>query len=193
MSDERLQAVKEEIRFFMEKSFQVSFGYVGALVALAAAIKFDVLVDVARASGMGQGVLLSCALVVVNNVYSTVAVACLFAILKRGYFILTSTPPSAEAQVSIHRQWEIYVRSSSNCLFASPSLNGLAWNVDNYYMLPVFALIQAVSVGAVVYPWCVESPLLIRIAIVLLYFMNLVVIVPFPVHNLRAFHNQAAL
>jgi hypothetical protein len=175
MSDETLNSVKEEVRFFMEKTFQVSFGYAGALVALGASVKFDVLDGLEHATSLDKGVLLAGAVLVVNNVYLTLAVACLFAILKRGYFILATTASTTDRVRSVHRDWEIYVRSTGNRLFGSASLNKLAWNVDNYYMLPLFLFIEIASVVCTAYTWRVDCPAWVRAAILALLVMNIVI------------------
>lgn len=176
MNETRFDFVKDEIRFFMEKSFQVSFGYIGALIAIVATVKLDALDALARQLGMTTGLVVSVLILAMNGLYLTIAIACLFAILKRGYFILDNAPSATTAESDLHSKWETYVRSYSKDLFALRPLNHVAWNLDNYFMLPIFVLIMLVSVAAAFYPWVVESCLWFRLATLILLLANLTVL-----------------
>ena len=92
MSQDSIKAVKQEIRFFMEKSFQVSLGYVGTFVALAAVAKLDLLTKLSSLLGIAFITILSAAVLIINITYLTLASACIFAVLKRGYYILLHAP-----------------------------------------------------------------------------------------------------
>ena len=173
MSNANLDSVKNEIRFFMDKSFAVSFGYIGAIVALLAAVKFKVLEDAATSMHADEWSLLCGGVLVVNTVYLTVASSFLFAILKRGYFILKNTPASTGSEVDLDREWEVFVRKPGAELFESHKMNMFAWNCDNFYMVPIFILIIAISVGAVAYPWYSGDPLLVRAITSTLFAFNL--------------------
>ena len=62
-------------------------------------------------------------------------------------FILRHSPRSAESNASLYVEWEKFVRDDS-VLPTWARLRPLAWNIDNYYMLPLFAVIIMSSVGA---------------------------------------------
>jgi hypothetical protein len=141
-SPESLDRVKGEITFFMEKTFQISFGYFGALVALGAASGLDASAAVASELGIGTAVLFCTAILLFNAVYLSLASGTLFATIKRGLFLIKMDPNALG-----HRQWETFVRSSGDeTMFRPRALAFAAWNLDNFYMTPLFALIGLVSV-----------------------------------------------
>src|SRR5438067_2399770 len=82
-------AVKSEIAFFMEKSFQVSFGYAGAVAALTAGVAVENFRAVVEQTGLRICVVWALSLLVLDFIYLTTAGGCLFGVLKRGYFILS--------------------------------------------------------------------------------------------------------
>ncbi len=181
MSQDSIDAVKQETRFFMEKSFQISLGYVGTLVALAAVVKFALLTDLASLLGVSEAALLSVAILVMNVTYLTLAAACIFATLKRGYYILLHAPEDVEDKFADHRHWEIFVRiadpppvprSFFNRLVWR--FNTLAWNFDNYYMLPSFLLISIISALAAVYGLNATSGLASRVLISFACFFHVI-------------------
>jgi hypothetical protein len=138
---------KSEIAFFMEKTFQISFTYFGGLVAFFALSKTNFMKAVVLTSGIRLGILVALVVMLLNLVYVTLACACLFAILKRGMFILKHSPRSSESKASLYVEWEKFVRDDS-LLPTWHRLRPLAWNIDNYYMLPLFAVIIMSSAGA---------------------------------------------
>ena len=138
---------KSEIAFFMEKTFQISFTYFGGLVAFFALSKTSFMKAAVQASGIRLGILVALVVMLLNVVYVTLACACLFAILKRGMFILKHSSRSGESKASLYVEWEKFVRDDS-LLPAWHKLRPLAWNIDNYYMLPLFAVIIMSSIGA---------------------------------------------
>jgi hypothetical protein len=138
---------KSEIAFFMEKTFQISFTYFAGLVAFFALSKTDFMKAVVQTSGIRLGILVALVVMLLNLVYLTLACACLFAILKRGMFILKHSSRSAESEASLYVEWENFVRDDS-VLPGWARLRPLAWNIDNYYMLPLFAVIISSSAGA---------------------------------------------
>ena len=142
-SSTSLDRVKSEIEFFMEKTFQVSFGYLGALVAIGAAVNLEIIDKVADRLRMSP-VPLACALVLsANVVYLSLAAGTLFATLKRGLYLVEN-----HSVDSSHLRWESFLRDHNASVFRQRRLGFLAWNVDNFYMVPLFALIFAVSVVA---------------------------------------------
>jgi hypothetical protein len=148
--DPEFGSQKSEITFFMEKTFQISFTYFGGLIAFFALSKTDFMKAVVLASGIRLGILTAVVILLLNLIYVTLACACLFAILKRGLFILRHSPRSSDSEQSLYIEWEKFVRDDS-LMPTWHRLRPLAWNIDNYYMLPLFAVIIASSVGAAWY------------------------------------------
>jgi hypothetical protein len=136
-SPETLNRVKDEVAFFMDKTHQVSFGYVGVLVALAAATKLDVGDAVAKDLGLGLGPLVCVAILTINAVYLSLTAGTLFAVVKRGMFLVLRDHSHGG-----HRSWESFLR-------AKPAQAGMpskvGWNLDNYYMIPLVVLIFVIS------------------------------------------------
>ena len=143
MMEADAQAVRTEIAFFMEKSFQITFGYLGSAAALTAGVAIDDVRALIAQNGLEIGSLWAVALLVLNVLYLTAAGGCLFAILKRGYFILTQSNAS-----STDARWERFLRTQAYSVFGSKFLDRIAWNFDNFYMAPVLFAIGVSSVGA---------------------------------------------
>jgi len=173
MSDQPFASVRDEIRFFMDKGYQVSFGYFGALAALIAATKLQATTDVAATLGFPVGMLLAIAIVLLNVLYLSVAGGCLFGVLKRGYFILTNAGDAVDREVLVKAEWEVFVRSVRERLFANAFLDDMAWNVDNYYMVPILTFIVGVSVAALVYAWLADASTMARAVTVGLALLHL--------------------
>ena len=142
MSEENLGPIKNEITFFMEKSFQFSFVYIGSIFASVAGVKVDEVGKLATALHTDTGVVLTTAILTFNVVYLVLASSCLFAILKRGYFILQYSSPGREEVIV---NWEKFVRKP-DIQFGS-----LGWNVDNYYMAVFYILIFIFSITVLIY------------------------------------------
>ncbi|MFF1906854.1 hypothetical protein [Kitasatospora sp. NPDC058218] len=142
------EAQKSEVAFFTEKAFQVSFVYFAGLAAFFALSKSDVMTAVVHATNLPLGGLIAVVVLLLNLVYITLACACLFAILKRGLFILKYTTSSPGSQPSVHREWEVFVRDDE-CM-GEIKMRSIAWNIDNYYMIPLFFAIVAVSLVAAI-------------------------------------------
>lgn len=124
----------------MEKTFQVSFGYLGALVALVGAAGLDVISAAADRLHLSVTALFCCGVLVVNLVYLALAAGLLFATLKRGLFLVLASDSHDG-----HHAWELFLRRGSD----HPSFAGrfahVTWNIDNFYMAPLFSLILVVS------------------------------------------------
>jgi hypothetical protein len=146
-TDPDFASQKSEIAFFMEKTFQISFTYFGGLIAFFALSKTSFMKAIVQTSGIRLGILVALVVMLLNLVYLTLACACLYAILKSGMFILKHSPRSAESKASLYVEWEKFVRDDS-MLPAWARLRPLAWNIDNYYMLPLFSVIILSSAGA---------------------------------------------
>lgn len=138
-----LDRVKEEAAFFMEKTFQVSFGYLGALVALVGAAGLDVVSAAADRLHLSVTALFCCGVLIVNLVYLALAAGLLFATVKRGLFLVMASDSHDG-----HHAWEFFLRRGSDDLFLTGQFGHTTWNIDNFYMAPLFALIFAVSLLA---------------------------------------------
>jgi hypothetical protein len=75
----------------MEKTFQVSFGYLGALVALVGAAGLDVMSVAADRLHLSVTALFCCGVLMVNVVYLSLAAGLLFATVKRGLFLVMAS------------------------------------------------------------------------------------------------------
>lgn len=152
MTPRDIETVRSEISFWMEKCFQVSFGYLGALVAGVALSRRDALEPVSIAIAMKPEVLIPVLILLMNFAYVTVATACVFAVLKRGYYILLH-PDEAQLTTGSTSSWEHFVRRNTDHPFGSGMIGELAWNVDNYYMAPLFLFIFLGSILAFTIGW----------------------------------------
>lgn len=138
-----LESVKTEIAFFMEKGFQFSFVYVGAVFAAVATLNVS---TITKIFGMPDNQLILFivpALLLLNFLYLVVASSCLFAILKRGYFILANGQ-SLEKDGVTEVAWEKFVRQGTDK--QTQQFGSISWNIDNYYTVVVCLLIAALSV-----------------------------------------------
>lgn len=173
MPPDGIDHAKSQIAFFMEKSFQVSFGYITALVALIAAAKLDVMSGLADKLTTSSAVLVALAILLLNTVYLSIGAACVFAILKRGLFLLTCAEHSDDQRGS-QVEWEIFVRRPPRPLYRRSVVSKLAWNVDNYYMVPVYVYIFAISGGAFAYGWAADSSMLARGSLVVIFCLHVI-------------------
>ena len=160
MTEGDAQAVKAEIAFFMEKSFQITFGYLGSAAALTAGVAVDDIRALLTEAGVEIGPLWAVILLVLNVMYLTAAGGCLFAVLKRGYFILIHSAAS-----STNARWERFLRTQTYPVFGLKVLDRIAWNFDNFYMAPVLFAIGLSSVGASAYAWNAGSDPRVRWAV----------------------------
>lgn len=87
--DDDFRSIKSEIEFFMEKMFQVSLSYSGAIVALVAVIHLDVGDEIQRVLGVHPRVSFVAVLLGLNALYLTLVLGTLFAVFKRGCFSLS--------------------------------------------------------------------------------------------------------
>ena len=165
---EEFGSQRDEIKLFTEKAFQGSFGYFALLIALLALSKTSSLADVAASMGLRARGLISLMVLGVNLFYFVLLVSCLFAILKRGYFILASGRASAD-----HR-WELFSRfpppedePTAGSLVAYRTVQ---WNIDNYYMIPVVLFIVLGSIWASVVGFGSTSGLAFGVVVLLACF-----------------------
>lgn len=177
MSDDPIAFVRDEIRFFMDRSFQVSYGYIGALLGLAASAHSDFAHGLAMGSGTSVGSIVALAVLILNGIYLTVGMSCSFAVLKRAYFILRFTAPDNGTQLRMYLAWERFVRQPPPRRSTLARLRPVVWNIDNYYMTPVFVTVLSLSVCAAFYSWHEERVGWMRQASVVVCIISLVVFV----------------
>lgn len=138
--------LRAEIQFFMDKIFQASLAYFVLLVSALALSKTSITGDVAVAAHMRTGDVVACTLLLLNVLYATLSGSCLFAVLKRGLFALITRERVSETW----RKWEIFVRDDSHAR-GNINMRLIAWNIDNYYVVPIFLGVVAVSTVSAVY------------------------------------------
>jgi hypothetical protein len=174
MDNESVSFAKQQIHFFMEKSFQIPLGYGGALVALGAVGRPDVLSRLSSSLDISVPTIVCGVVLALNLTYLTIATACLFAILKRGYFVLLQSIGSSANCASEDSSWEVFVRSPGHQRFGGRLWVLFGWNVDNYYMLPLFAFIAASSICAFVFAWGRETSAVPQGVLIVLLILHVV-------------------
>jgi hypothetical protein len=148
-SDEALADVADEIRFYLEKSFQVSFGYLGVLVALGIAVHYGLSQGVAQQGGINRHVLVAGVLVTLNALYLTSALGMLFGVLKRGLFVIANSSPIS---ASLYREgWIRGIEKERRPPCTALEPRSFFWNLDNYSVVLIFGVVTAVSIGALSY------------------------------------------
>lgn len=144
MTDERYAFVKSEANYFMDKCFQVSLGYMTALAAIGLAtigMSSRGLEQMGLSEGIASPMLLGAlGVMLINVLYLTIVLACVFAMLKRGLFLRIKGGLA-------HREWETFVRGPY-LQDGRPRFTVLGWNTDNYFMLPMFLLVGTTSIWA---------------------------------------------
>jgi hypothetical protein len=127
--------VYREIQFFMEKAFHFSYLYLAAIFALVAGMGTTSVQFIAQNIKTTPVILICISVLAMDILYLVAASGCLFSVLKRGLFILDI----ADANQSM-KEWEGFRRR-----MARGGLGKLGWNVDNYFMLAMFATCFAIS------------------------------------------------
>jgi hypothetical protein len=156
---------RDEIKLYMEKGFQASCGSFAALVASLALSKTSYSEQIASTVGTAIDGMLMLLVLVLNLFYLVLLLSCLFAILKRGLFILRVASEPEKA-------WEIFARDPANFnVWRRGNYWDWAWNIDNWFMVPVvFVIVSITAVLAVVAIHSMEPRTkYIAIAIVLLH------------------------
>lgn len=139
-----LVSIKSEILFFMEKIFQFSFLYIGALFAVASG-KLDLGKALADALGVTPQYLALNVFLLLNLVYLIFSCSCIFATLKRGYFILENYSNSKDPLV----QWEKSTRNNPE------KFRRIYWSIDNSYVACLFSIVALGSLCAFVWA-CIQ-------------------------------------
>src|SRR4051794_8324123 len=101
-----LDPIKQEILVFMDRSWRVSFGYFAAIAAFLAVSRADFVEKLAGAIKVAAADLVAAVLLFTDAIYLATVLACLFAILKRGLFIIINDPAGA----SVYSAWERFLR-----------------------------------------------------------------------------------
>src|SRR5689334_17751380 len=128
----------------MATIFRSSFGYLTALAAVLAASSSQYVASTASALRTTPAVLVSETVLLLNLFYFTLVSGCLFAVIKRGFFILQTR------QGTVDERWERFSRFSpveDNARWTG-GIGRLAWNIDNLYLLPLFGLLAGCSIAA---------------------------------------------
>lgn len=132
MATKDLGFIKDEIAFYMEKIFQFSYAYVGAVIVVIAGSKTEVLENLSDLLLTESQILISTMIIFLNLVYLIIACSSSYAILKRGYFILSQNNKDG---IELYIDWEKYNRSKG-----VKQIDSLSWNIDNFYTLFIFAI-----------------------------------------------------
>jgi len=153
-----LDAVREQIAFFMGRTFEVSFGYFGVMAGLAVAAKLSIVNGIADAIRISAPVVIASAIGLFNALYLAIAFGMLGAVLKRGAFLVkhndgvweryVHTPPAHEEEALASKVESLRNKVRSRL---SASWHRHAWQLDNYYMVPLFAAIVLSTGGALAF------------------------------------------
>jgi hypothetical protein len=135
---ELIHGIKDEIRFFMDKSFQSSFAYIGALVAAVFSINLSTTQSISSFLSINQYILFSFVILLANFIFLTVNIGCIFAVVKRGIFIVASFEQRAS---NPEVEWETFLRTKAG------RLGWLAWNTDNFYLVPIVLVVAGLSLA----------------------------------------------
>jgi hypothetical protein len=137
MTDDSIKEIKSEVRFFMDKSFQSSFAYIGALVAAIFSLKLDP-GTVSKFTSADPSLLLSSIVLLTNFIFLTVNIGCSFAVVKRGMFIVAS---SEQGTSNPDVEWETFLRTKAG------RLGWFGWNTDNFYLVPIVVVVVVLSIA----------------------------------------------
>ncbi len=83
------------------------------------------------------------AILLLNLIYLIVTASCGFAIIKRGYFLILEQSKYGKDNTFV--TWEIFVRAST------AGFGNISWNVDNYYVILIYAISFLLSVALFIY------------------------------------------
>ncbi|PKL48544.1 MAG: hypothetical protein CVV39_04250 [Planctomycetes bacterium HGW-Planctomycetes-1] len=141
MSEDILEPIRTEISFFMDKSFQFSFVYIGALFAIIAGAKLEIIKEIANIFfDCNVRLVIVLSALILNFAYLMLSSSCLFAMVKRAYFILNTNTNN-----SVVKNWEIFTRKSKN------GFGIIRWNIDNYF----FVVILLVALTSSIVLFCI--------------------------------------
>lgn len=153
MSDGGLDLIKQDMLFYLDKTFQFSFVYVGAVFAVLAGAQSSVVNKLAFSFNIAHGdLIVPAAILLLNLLYLTLAMSCAHAILKRAYFMLDYRNATTVSD-KVLNEWERFTRNPVN------GFKVVTWNVDNYFPIAVYGMILFLSVFLSVYclihgGWC---------------------------------------
>ena len=120
----------------------ISFAYAAGLLAALASSKFEATAALASSVGTSTGRIVAIAILLFDFIYLTLVAACIFAVMKRGLYILESTREQPPEGLVL---WEMFCRKSK------PQFRHFAWNIDNYYVGVMYSVIVVISVLTFVY------------------------------------------
>ena len=149
MNNSTLEPIKNEITFFMEKTFQFSFVYIAALFATIAGGNADIIKEIASILGSNTLTITIAAILLLNLIYLIVTASCGFAIIKRGCFLILEQNNFGKDNTFI--TWEIFVRTGVG------GFGNISWNVDNYYVILIYAISLLLSVGLFIYDFSISQ------------------------------------
>ena len=138
MASTDLGFIKDEIAFYMEKLFQFSYAYVGAIVVVIAGSNADILKNLSNIFESKTEIIISAIIIFLNLVYLIIACSSTYAILKRGYFILSQSDTEG---LELYINWERFNRRKG-----IKKIKNIYWNIDNYYTLFIFVICFVFSV-----------------------------------------------
>jgi hypothetical protein len=140
MSNGGLDLIKQDLAFYLEKTFQFSFVYVAAVFAVLAGAKVSAFQNFACSAMVPAIQLVLAAILLLNLLYLTLAISCAHAILKRAYFILDRKNCVGEGDI-ILRGWEAFTRKRADGYI----LPAFFWNMDNYFSAFLYLIVFACS------------------------------------------------
>lgn len=141
MSDGGLDLIKQDMLFYLEKTFQFSFVYVGAVFAVLAGAKYSVVNKLACSFNITHAELIvPASILLLNLLYLTLATSCAHAILKRAYFMLDYRNATS-VRDKVLTKWEQFTRRPAW------GFNRRTWNVDNYFSGALYLTVLFLSIG----------------------------------------------
>lgn len=147
MESENLASIKTEIMFFMDKMFQFSFIYLGAIFASIAGTNLGLYNILSSNLNVPKSALLLLAILALNFIYLILSLSCSFAILKRGLFILQKRKKDSTHE-NILIDWEEFVR------FKRFNLSTVTWNLDNFYVIILISICYLFSFYLIIWGIC---------------------------------------
>lgn len=142
MSEQDLDFITKEINFYMDKQFQFSFIYTGALLAIIAGTKIEIFSQLSSIFNSTTLIIALWLISVLNLIFLIVISSSGYAVIKRGLFILSMVNNSKNVYLV---EWERFTRKSYG------DLRNLAWNIDNYYTAFIYAIGFITSIGVFIY------------------------------------------
>jgi hypothetical protein len=151
LDNEKHSTQRDEIKSYMDKSFQASFGYFAAIFAFLTL--GDTLSKAPYFVGLQSIDVISVAILLTSLSYLILISSCLFAIQKRIYFILCTGP-------SYDYEWEVFSQEPTaiDCQsthvkqtsWVTKKERDLSWKFDSYFVAPFLFIICAIAGFAII-------------------------------------------